>query len=54
MALTGGMFVPYITGVLGTANGLRASLLIVPLALLVSAALLVWLRSKKLLTVTTR
>jgi fucose permease len=54
MALTGGMFVPYMTGVLGTSNGLRASLLIVPIALLISGCLLLWLRSKQLLTMDTR
>jgi hypothetical protein len=48
------MFVPYMTGVLGTSNGLRASLLIVPIALLISGCLLLWLRSKQLLTMDTR
>ena len=41
MALTGGMIVPYLTGILGGAFGLRASLLIVPTALVLLAALLV-------------
>jgi fucose permease len=40
MALTGGTLLPYITGVLGTAYGLRASFLIVPTALIMLAALL--------------
>ena len=40
MALTGGMLLPYATGVLGNAYGLRGSLLIVPAALLALAALL--------------
>jgi fucose permease len=53
MALTGGMLLPYVTGVLGGAVGLRSSLLIVPLALLGSAALLATLRTKRLVNVTT-
>jgi fucose permease len=40
MALTGGMLMPYLTGVLGTAYGLRGSFLIVPAALLGLATLL--------------
>ena len=40
MALTGGMLVPYGTGVLGTSYGLRGSFLIVPTALALFAALL--------------
>jgi fucose permease len=40
MALTGGMLVPYATGVLGTSYGLRGSFLIVPTALAFFAALL--------------
>jgi FHS family glucose/mannose:H+ symporter-like MFS transporter len=40
MALTGGMLMPYTTGLLGTAYGLRASLLIVPVALALLASLL--------------
>lgn len=54
MALTGGMLVPYVTGVLGSSNGLRGSLLIIPIALLVSAMLLTVLRSKQLLSVKTQ
>jgi len=40
MALTGGMTLPYVTGVLGASYGLRASLLIVPAALVLLAVLL--------------
>jgi len=40
MALTGGMLMPYLTGVLGNSYGLRGSFLIVPTALLGLAALL--------------
>ena len=40
MALTGGMLLPYFTGVLGTSHGLRGSFLIVPTALAVLAVLL--------------
>ena len=40
MALTGGMLLPYLTGVLGTAYGLRSSFLIVPAALVLLALLL--------------
>ena len=40
MALIGGMTLPYVTGVLGAAYGLRASLLIVPAALVLLAVLL--------------
>ena len=40
MALTGGMLIPYATGVLGARHGLRGSFLIVPAALLAMAALL--------------
>ena len=49
MALTGGMIVPYLTGLLGNTRGLRASLLIIPLALAASGSLLMWLRSNQLL-----
>jgi MFS transporter, FHS family, glucose/mannose:H+ symporter len=41
MALTGGSTLPLVTGVLGEGYGLRASLLIVPAALLVQAVLFV-------------
>jgi fucose permease len=54
MALSGGMLFPYLAGVLGGAAGLRNSLLIVPLALLASAALLTALRNKRLVNVTTQ
>jgi FHS family glucose/mannose:H+ symporter-like MFS transporter len=40
MALIGGMTLPYVTGVLGASYGLRASLLIVPAALVLLAVLL--------------
>jgi len=40
MGLTGGTLLPYATGVLGNAYGLRASLLIVPAALIALATLL--------------
>ena len=53
MALSGGMLFPYLAGVLGGTAGLRSSLLIVPFALLGSAALLISLRAKRLLNVTT-
>jgi fucose permease len=54
MALSGGMLLPYLAGVLGGTAGLRNSLLIIPLALLGSAALLVSLRAKRSLGVTTQ
>jgi MFS transporter, FHS family, glucose/mannose:H+ symporter len=41
MALIGGMFVPYMTGAIGNARGLRVSFLIVPTALVLLATLLV-------------
>lgn len=40
MALTGGMIVPYTTGVLGASYGLRSSFVIVPIALVLFALLL--------------
>ena len=40
MALTGGMILPWLTGVLGAAYGLRGSFVIVPTALVLLAALL--------------
>ena len=40
MALTGGMILPYVTGVLGARYGLRTSFVIVPAALVLQAALL--------------
>ncbi len=54
MALSGGMLLPYLAGVIGGTAGLRNSLLVVPLALLGSAMLLVSLRAKRLLGVTTQ
>lgn len=39
MALTGGSVLPYLTGVVGEAQGLRASLLVVPAALVLQALL---------------
>ena len=40
MALTGGMLLPWLTGVLGATYGLRASFAIVPVALMLLSALL--------------
>jgi FHS family L-fucose permease-like MFS transporter len=40
MALTGGMLLPYLTGVLATARGLRASFLIIPVGLVLLATAL--------------
>ncbi|HEU5208919.1 MAG TPA: MFS transporter [Longimicrobiales bacterium] len=54
MALSGGMLLPYLAGVIGGTAGLRNSLLVVPLALVGSAMLLVSLRAKRLLGVTTQ
>jgi len=54
MALSGGMLLPYLAGVVGGAAGLRNSLLIVPIALLGSAGLLISLRAKRLVNVTTQ
>lgn len=41
MALTGGMLLPYFTGVLGESYGLRGSFVIVPVAVVILASLLV-------------
>jgi fucose permease len=41
MALAGGMILPYLTGVLGERFGMRASLITVPVALVLSASLFV-------------
>ena len=46
MALTGGMILPYLTGVLGATYGLRGSFVIVPVALAVLASLLGAARGK--------
>jgi fucose permease len=46
MALTGGMLLPYVTGVLGGIYGLRASFVIVPVALVMLASLLVAANSR--------
>jgi len=54
MALTGGMILPYITGVLGGARGLRTSFLIVPAALVVIALLLSAVRSSVIPTTAIR
>jgi MFS transporter, FHS family, glucose/mannose:H+ symporter len=40
MALTGGMLLPWLTGVLGASYGLRGSFTIVPVALVLLSALL--------------
>jgi fucose permease len=45
VALTGGMVMPYVTGVLGARYGLRLSFLVVPAAL-VGIVLLLWLRER--------
>jgi MFS transporter, FHS family, glucose/mannose:H+ symporter len=49
MALTGGMLLPYLTGLLGSRTGLRASLLIVPAALVISALAFGFLESRRVL-----
>jgi MFS transporter, FHS family, glucose/mannose:H+ symporter len=54
MALTGGMLLPYLAGLLGSRTGLRASLWIVPLALMMSALTLGLLQSRRVLTRTAR
>jgi len=41
MALTGGMILPYTTGVLGASYGLRGSFVIVPIALVALASILI-------------
>jgi fucose permease len=46
MALTGGMLLPYATGVLGGIYGLRGSLAIVPVALVLLATLLIFASSR--------
>lgn len=50
MALTGGMLLPYLTGILGESFGMRASLLIVPAALVLSASLFVVITIRHLRT----
>jgi FHS family glucose/mannose:H+ symporter-like MFS transporter len=49
MALNGGMLLPFLTGVLGSRTGVRASLLIVPLALVISAVTLGFLQFRGVL-----
>jgi fucose permease len=46
MALVGGSVLPYLTGVLGDWQGLRASLVVVPVAILAQAVLFVLLRRR--------
>jgi fucose permease len=46
MALTGGMLLPYLTGVLGTTYGLRGSFVIVPVALVLLVTLLGFARRR--------
>jgi fucose permease len=46
MALVGGSVLPYLTGVLGDRQGLRTSLVVVPIAILVQGALFVLLRGR--------
>jgi FHS family glucose/mannose:H+ symporter-like MFS transporter len=48
MALTGGMILPYLTGVLGATYGLRGSFIIVPAALCLLATLLAFARGRLL------
>jgi len=48
MALMGGMSIPYVTGALGARHGLRASFLVVPIALLLLAALLAVVTRRRL------
>jgi FHS family glucose/mannose:H+ symporter-like MFS transporter len=48
MALTGGMILPYATGLLGQRFGMRASLIIVPVALLLSGTLLAVATARRL------
>ena len=49
MALTGGMILPYTTGVIGERYGMRASLLVVPAALVLSATLLTVVSLRRLI-----
>ena len=49
MALTGGMILPYTTGVIGERYGMRASLLVVPVALVLSATLLTVVSLRRLI-----
>jgi MFS transporter, FHS family, glucose/mannose:H+ symporter len=49
MALAGGMLLPYLAGLLGSRTGLRASLLIVPAALVTSATVLALLEARRVL-----
>jgi len=46
MALTGGMLLPWLTGVLGASYGLRGSFVIVPIALVLLSLLLVLLNRR--------
>ena len=46
MALVGGSSLPYLTGVLGDRQGLRASLLVVPIGLLAQGGLFLFLRRR--------
>jgi fucose permease len=50
MALTGGMLLPYLAGLLGNVMGMRASLVIVPVAIVAAAAVLAVLESARVLT----
>ena len=49
MALTGGMILPYATGLIGERFGMRASLVIVPVALLLSGSLLAFASARRLI-----
>jgi len=50
MALTGGMLLPYATGLISERFGMRASLIIVPIALLLSSTLLTIVTARRLIT----
>jgi len=49
MALAGGMLLPYLTGVLGERFGMRASLITVPVALVLSASVFVVVNLRRLI-----
>jgi fucose permease len=46
IALTGGMLIPYLTGVIGNTHGLRVSFIVVPIALVSLAGLLTVVTSR--------
>lgn len=47
MALSGGMLMPYVVGVLGEARGMRVSLILVPVCLLIQAGLFAFLAHRR-------